>query len=567
MQGGSSACLPAASVPIYHGGMRLLAGGLAAHAVTILVLSSALSTACVGRSASSPTAGPTLLDQRLVGGGFMSPRRAPRPRRPFTVKPSLLAATRGLLFPSPAPAATATASSSLASSLTAFLPQLGVGTSGAPPKVARLPARPGCGYVKVGTTQIPLDCATPGHGLVRSAAMPLVEARSLRKSEWHAGAAELPSYVDHRTEGEEGAIRHQGEVGACTAFSLAGAIDHSVAREGGFPGAVSAMHLWARYHTPSMELAVAGNQGKPLTSEQEWPYNASWQKYACAWVPCDHPSAGCSSGLCGYQPEKRTLEAADSHPRYKLLGVTAVHRYGIGQPDPQALLDVLAKGQDLWIAMGFSYSAFDSDRVLPQWEGLKSVIRDFDPDVGSNGVPASHAMTVVGYVAKPGGTYFLLRNSWGSEWGDGGYAWIHQDTLVRNLHYAYVVLAEPTGTPSGTWKPSTPGTCPSGLLPDSVTAQCVPACSDGSARHNGVCADPADCPDGYVNLRGDCVVAAPRTSGVDPSSGIAYQCAPAGCFFRIPAGAYCPLPGGCSTACAAPKYRLAFANPGFLCTE
>ncbi|MBK8259391.1 MAG: hypothetical protein IPK82_42890 [Polyangiaceae bacterium] len=88
-----------------------------------------------------------------------------------------------------------------------------------------------------------------------------------------------------------------------------------------------------------------------------------------------------------------------------------------------------------------------------------------------------------------------------------------------------------------------------------------------AARHNGVCPDPADCPEGYVNLKGDCVVAAPKTAGVDPSSGIQYQCAPAGCAFRVPYGPYCGFPSGCSAACAAPKYRLAFANPAFICTE
>jgi len=126
--------------------MRILAGGFVPHVVAGLAFLSALSVGCVGTTTSSPVAS-AMLDQRLAAGGFMAPRRAPRPRRPVTIQPSLLAASRGLFFPSLSPGATASAPLT-SSPLASFLPQLG-GTSGPPPKVQRLPARPGCGYVKV----------------------------------------------------------------------------------------------------------------------------------------------------------------------------------------------------------------------------------------------------------------------------------------------------------------------------------------------------------------------------------------------------------------------------------
>ena len=502
-----------------------------------------------------------MLEQRLPGGGFAPPRQARKPAKPFVLKPSLMAASQGLMLPAfgpgmPAPAA-----------ISSFLVQLGSNRPAPPPKVARLPARPGCGYVNVGSEQIPLDCSTPTYGLVQSAAQPLVHVHQLRKSEWHAGAADLPSHVDHRSDGEEGAIRNQGAVGACTAFSLAGAIDHAIARRTGEPGAVSAMHVWSRYHTPSMELAVFTNRGRGLTSEMEWPYNDTWQKHACSWVPCDRPSAQCRKGPCGAPVHTGTLSAADARPRYTLLGATVIHRHGMAPPEARVLMDALAKGQDIWIAMGFSYSAFDSDRIVPEWDGLRSVVGDFDPEAAPGEAPASHAMTIVGYAARPSGTYFLLRNSWGTAWGDKGYAWIHESTLTRQLHAAYIVQAEAISASSSTWKAGSVGACPPQLAPDSATGQCVPLCSDGSARHDGVCPDLADCPEGYVNLEGTCVVAAPSKAGTDPSTGTVYRCAAAGCVFQVPPGPYCQSSYGCTTACAAPKFRLAFASPGYLCTE
>lgn len=327
------------------------------------------------------------------------------------------------------------------------------------------------------------------------------------------------------------------------------------------------MHVWSRYHTPSMESAIVANRGRGLTSETEWPYSPAWQPYACAWASCDNV-ARCRNNPCGKPVDAASLSAADARPWYTLVAATTIHTYGMGPPDPQTLVDALAKGQDLWIAMGVSPSAFDASAISREQDGLKSVIGDFDAnDVRPGEQPSAHAMTVVGYSARTGGTYFLLRNSWGSEWGDGGYAWVHQTTLLRNLQAAYVIQAEVANTHSGVWKSPTPGGCTSGLLPDSVTAQCVPACADGSARDNGVCADPADCPHGYINLSGACVVAAPTTAGTDTASGIAYQCAPGGCVFRVPAGPYCGASSGCSAACATPKYRLAYASPGFICTE
>lgn len=409
---------------------------------------------------------------------------------------------------------------------------------------------------------MPLDCKSPDYGVLRWAAQPLLQASQLRKSVWHAGAAELPGNVDHRGDNEEGPMRNQGEVGACTAFSLAGAIDHSVALRTGHPGSSSAMHLWARYHEPSMARAEESNLEQPITSEAEWPYTSFSAKQACSWVGCDR-TARCRTTPCGRPVDTAALRAADLRPRFRMTNATLIHQHAWGKADRTTLLDVLAKGQDLWIAMGISADAFDSDSLRPQWDGLNSVVPDFDDE------PYAHAMTVVGYAARPSGIYFLLRNSWGSTWGDGGYAWIHEETLLSHLHHAYVIEAQPWTLAAGeTPSQQIPyGACPNGLLPDSTTAQCVPPCPDGSSRHNGACADPTDCPDGYVNLEGACAVAAPVTSGVDPASGIGFQCQAAGCVFRIPFGAYCPSFTGCMASCASPRYRLAFRANGLACTE
>lgn len=62
-----------------------------------------------------------------------------------------------------------------------------------------------------------------------------------------------------------------------------------------------------------------------------------------------------------------------------------------------------------------------------------------------------HAMTVVGYDDNKHGGAFLLMNSWGTNWGAGGYTWIAYNDYVRDVNYGYQMYlrsgVEPTPDP------------------------------------------------------------------------------------------------------------------------
>jgi len=49
-----------------------------------------------------------------------------------------------------------------------------------------------------------------------------------------------------------------------------------------------------------------------------------------------------------------------------------------------------------------------------------------------------HAVAVVGYDERTG--YFLIRNSWGADWGDGGHAWLRFDDWNRNMSDAWLAV-------------------------------------------------------------------------------------------------------------------------------
>ena len=55
-----------------------------------------------------------------------------------------------------------------------------------------------------------------------------------------------------------------------------------------------------------------------------------------------------------------------------------------------------------------------------------------------------HAVLVVGTAMSDGDRHYLIRNSWGPEWADGGYAWLDRSFLNQHLHEVLVLSEEPS---------------------------------------------------------------------------------------------------------------------------
>jgi hypothetical protein len=398
----------------------------------------------------------------------------------------------------------------------------------------------GCGTVTVAGSTFELDCLDDGYDKLEGAATALVGMDDLLAG--GAMAHALPDEVDHRFDHTEGPVMHQGRTLACTSFSLASAVDHALARYLGRPGDVSPMHAWARYHKPNMALADRFNIGHGLAARSDvgWdePLARRWQDGSAT-------------------PDPRFLSQADNEAIADIAHITALTRF------PAELKSTLAGGQDVWVTIKAAH-------YLGKLSGKQGalVVPDYDYRRTPKGAKLGHAVVLAGYRDTKSGTYYLIHNSWGDKWGDGGYAYIHERTLVRNLDAAYVVEAHPHDAKRALRAPAYHPwvRCDAGLVPDSETGQCVPPCTDGSPRHNGVCAVAGHCPPGQVNLWGRCTVAAPRYRGT--VRGIKMACAPAGCTYEIPSGtAGCAEPGFCSVSCAAPRFRLGHGPRGPVCME
>jgi hypothetical protein len=412
----------------------------------------------------------------------------------------------------------------------------------APPKSTLSKDEAPCGTVWTGEEEVPLACeAFSFDPHLGKPAVALIPYDLLR-----APKADLPATVDHRLDGFEGRTLSQGHTFACTAFALTTQIDHALGLWTGKPGDVSVMQVWARYHVGGD--APRSNLGQAVVEDVEWPFD---QARAQAWMKCKRGDDTCLS-----EDERRKLEELDKKGIAVLEEVETL-------PQDDALFDVmeakLAAGRDI-----------GTGGKLP---------KQFKPvgDAGSRYIPDSadmsgggHAFSLVGYTHVGGERYFLLKNSWGSRWGDGGYAWIHEHTLGKFAHEGVVVVVDPvsdTGLRRRKRKRGSVAACAAEKAPDSVDGVCAPVCGDGGPRHGGYCGVTEDCSRGFVNLAGYCVLAAPKAKGTEPKSGIAFTCAPSGCIYTIPKGAHGCAEGTCQKSCPAPDFRLGSGKGGLLCLE
>jgi hypothetical protein len=363
----------------------------------------------------------------------------------------------------------------------------------------------------------------------------------------------LPAVVDHRLEGTEGPTRDQGSAPACTAFATAAAIDHALLRWGAPHTPVSVMQIWARYHSPRVETSLSSNLGQAVGPEPSWPFSAN---EAVSWVPCDEypkpPRAGCGKTV----DDARLQKVAAQN-----LGAFTEVEYVASPPPAQSLQAKLASGQDLIVAMELPSSFVPKGRAGARY--VPHYTKSAGPDAG-------HALVLAGYARLPHGTYYLAHNSWGTAWGDGGYAWIHERTIGLWSRQVVALDAEPVERAAGGRPARARGetTCDAASVPDSISGLCAPPCPDGSPRHDGVCPVAGQCPAGYVNLTGACVLAAPTTSGRDAPSGVAWTCGAGGCSYTVPRASDPSCTGStCKASCPAPDFHLAKMGAALVCVD
>ena len=403
-----------------------------------------------------------------------------------------------------------------------------------------------CGQVWSGSEWVSVECIDPERHKHEARAAKVVVPYDRMK----APTEHLPKMVDHRADGTEGPVRKQGGP-QCTAFAFTAALDHSYARWTGTPGAFSVMQVWARYHLLQEHAAADNNIGDFLSNESEWPYNG---QEANSWMKCSKTHK--EEHACGKPVDEEKLKSLNAHPMAEITQIEVIPTSELA-----ILREKIAAGQDVTVAV-----------KLPSFSTAGEPGSKYIVGSPSSGKPkGGHQILLAGYAMTPNGNYYLVHNSWGTKWGDDGFAWLHEDLLKTSWIDKLMVIPDVEPLQVMHLREHAHGAltekCSEDKIPDSISGLCAGKCPDGSPRHNDVCGKASECPAGFINLTGECVLAAPKTAGADPATKVRWSCAAGGCTYTVPKEKFGCKEGECGVSCPAPDFRLAETQKGLVCVE
>jgi len=203
--------------------------------------------------------------------------------------------------------------------------------------------------------------------------------------------ADLPTSVDWRTQGAVTPIKNQGQCGSCWSFSATGSI------EGAWK--ISGHQLVGLSEQNLMDCSTAeGNQGcngglmddafkyviknNGIDSEASYPYQTQ-------------------QGSCHYALSNRAAQISS----YK----------DIPSKNETALQVASANIGPISVAIDASHESFQLYKSGVYHQLLCSQTR------------LDHGVLVIGYGTDSGNDYWLVKNSWGTTWGQEGYIWMSRN--------------------------------------------------------------------------------------------------------------------------------------------
>lgn len=271
-------------------------------------------------------------------------------------------------------------------------------------------------------------------------------------------AGPLPAHIDFRAHRLSGPVRDQAQVGACAGFAMTTVLDNFARRQGRWDD-LSSLHVFSIYNLHYDDGFSRALRARPITTEGVWPYDpavacrfaGSWTGQGCSRVyGVPHDSARQDGYLMARKAD------ADRRGRWQIAGYEELSTDPV---DPEQIAMILASGEALWAAIAF---------YRPAWQAISrnrgSTLPYFPPHLQT----MSHAVTLEGYRQTPRGRQFLLHNSWGADWGEGGYAWIDESMLRTHLNTAYRVMVLDASIPL----PRPQQHCTAGRIP--ILETCAP---------------------------------------------------------------------------------------------
>jgi len=200
----------------------------------------------------------------------------------------------------------------------------------------------------------------------------------------------VPASVDWRTKGIVTPVKNQGQCGSCWSFSTTGSVEGAHAQATSQLVSLSEQNLvdcsgnWGNegcnggWMTEAMNYIITN---KGIDTESSYPYTAA-------------------DGTCSFS-------SAD-------VGSTLSSMVNVTSGDETDLMDKVAVGP-VSIAIDASAASFQfySSGIYWSWECSNTTL--------------DHGVLAVGYGSEGGEDFWIVKNSWGSDWGNNGYI-----LMIRN---------------------------------------------------------------------------------------------------------------------------------------
>ena len=210
----------------------------------------------------------------------------------------------------------------------------------------------------------------------------------------------LPAEVDLRPGCPP--VYDQGQLGSCTANAISAALDFERHKQG--EPFMSPSRLFVYYNERSDDGTVSSDSGATIREsvkavlsygacpESEWPYNIAHFT--------SKPTKQCYSVATSFEPLS-----------YERI-----------MPQVNDMKTCLADGNVFVIGIVVHASMESEETAQTGIVPMPSF---------SEAVMGGHAVAVVGYTTKNNEPYWIVRNSWGADWGDNGYFYLPEEYLTN----------------------------------------------------------------------------------------------------------------------------------------
>jgi len=186
----------------------------------------------------------------------------------------------------------------------------------------------------------------------------------------------VPNDIDWRNRGAVSAVKNQGQCGSCWAFSATGAVEGWAAVRGMGLGMLSEQQL--------VDCAKSAGQG----------CEGGWPNKAIDWMAANGGS--CSEGDYPYYGYEGTCDDSCT-PVVRPSGAQT------GQGETTLSNALMSLPVSVCVDASSEFQAYES--------GIFG---------GPCGSQINHAVLAVGFTSQ----YYIIKNSWGSSWGSGGYIYL-----------------------------------------------------------------------------------------------------------------------------------------------